>query len=51
MKSKEGYEIYTKTISMKDLKIFKKEAKKIGALDKNGKIDFYNFLKKEDKNE
>ena len=47
MKNEEGYEIYTKTISMKDLKDLKKQAKKIGAIDSNGNVDPIKIFKED----
>ena len=51
MKNEDGYEIYTRPISKKDFIAFKKECKKRGAVNEEGKVDFLKFLNKEDKNE
>ena len=51
MKNNDGYEIYTRPISKKDFIKFKKDCTKIGAIDKNGKVDFSKIFNKEDNNE
>ena len=49
MKNEDGYEIHTRPISKKDFASFKKQCKKRGAIDKEGKIDFLKIFNKEDK--
>ena len=51
MKNKEGYEIYTRSISDKDVKKINKNLKKRGLIDKDGNLDLSKFLNKEDIND